>query len=446
GISTPIAYQSFSLRSQGDTAGLAATPARVVFQGLDAAGNPDASKNPDTRRSKMMGGYFDPLLKGKSTAGQPAGGYQFTGGNEFFGTNLLPGVLPVAFPLLYGASYRAYFSRGPMSPIRTMAVSGDSSVGSGVQQAILPILGTPSGWAAFDVPGPSQRTTGGMLPAEQLSSALANGVNVVGRSETDEFADGQSLYTTFRQEFITGDATTDATGVSVIGSDPFVVNARSSALSEGTFTGLFSPTPDPSIPFGGALPSMGWTAADFIGQGGGAYVIANRPRGPQGLFTVHPVVPGVALGSGANGWWLNTDARANGRHTGDFDAIELLRAEGCNPADPTTWFTEFKNVRADWFNLLNLQTPMQFTKGLGLSSGVFSLDTPVGQARTYLHVGSIAPSQTDQSSLLAVLQSGAAVASTGPLLDVTIGGQIPGGFVTGTNATVPLTISLWAPN
>ena len=95
-----------------------------------------------------------------------------------------------------------------------------------------------------------------MLAGEQLSSALANGVDVVGRTEDDRFLDGGALYTSFRSEFTTsGNADTDAAHLAVIGNDPMVVNARSSSLAEGTFTGLFTPAADPSTPFGGALPS-----------------------------------------------------------------------------------------------------------------------------------------------------------------------------------------------
>jgi hypothetical protein len=229
----------------------------------------------------------------------------------------------------------------------------------------------------------------------------------------------------------------------VIGSRPFVVSARSSSLGEGAFTTLFTQAPDHKLPFGGALQPDSWSAADFVAMGGGGYVVANRPCGPQGLFTSHPVAAGVPLGSGANSWWTATDPLSNGHQTGEIQAIELLRAEGCNPADPSAWFAEFQTVRSNWFNLLNLQTPVAFTKGLGLSSGLYSVDTPVGLARTYLKLGAATPSQDDLSSVKTALESGAAVASTGPLVDVAIGSQGPGGFVTGTNPSVTLTANLW---
>ena len=156
------------------------------------------------------------------------------------------------------------------------------------------------------------------------------------------------------------------------------------------------------------------------------------------------------------------------------DVVELTGRNGladCNPADPTAWYAEFAAARDDWFAILNQQTPTTFTKGLGFSAAQFSLDTPVGLARTYLNIGptlttilqtglsqveqalqnNIAPSYGDISapmmaSILAALQKGAAVASTGPLLDVSVGGVGPGGLVPGPNASVSLVINLYAPD
>ena len=443
-LSPFVIRQFFSLRAIGQIDVVPAyQPARFAFQALDSSGLPDASLDPDSRRNRYMAGFFNPILKTKAISGLTPGNYEFSGGDGFFGASFLPGFYAASFMFRPG-DYNGFASQGPLNPLSAQKFSASNLTQNITLPFISRTLPRPSGWSSFDMPGPSQRTTGGMLPAEQLSSALAEGVNVVGRTEDDEFTDGGALYTSFRSEFSTsGVAATDAARLGVIGNDPMVVNARSSSLAEGTFTSLFSPTPDHSLPFGGALFSEGWTAADFIGQGGGSFVIANRPRGPQGLFTAHPVAAGVPLGTGANSWWGDTDALANGRRTGDFDAIELLRAEGCNPADPSAWFAEFKNVRADWFNLLNLETPTQFTKGLGLSSGVYSLDTPVGLSRTYIKTGP-GLAQADLSPVANALKSGAAVASTGPLLDVSIGTQGPGGFVTGTNATVAVTVNVWA--
>ncbi len=442
---SPVVFgQAISVRKLGDDTGTQSyLPMRAVILGLNSAGAFDPTQDPNAQRVRYLGGYFNPLTKAKQQTGRFTGSYQFLQGNEVFGSQFLPQSGAVFFSVPAG-SYAAYFTHGPVSPLTSLTFSVNTATASSLLLGVLNALSLPSGWSSFDAPGPSQQTTGGMLPAEQLSSALANSVDVVARTESDAFTDGTKLAARFRSEFTTsGDATTDAAVLGVIGGDPYVVNARSSNLAEGAFTALFTPAPDGSLPFGGALPSTGWTAADFIGQGGGSYVIANRPLGPQGLFTAHPVAAGVALGTGANSWWDNTDALANGHRTGEFDAIELLRGEGCNPADPTAWFTEFQGVRANWFNLLNLEPQTQFTKALGLSSGIYSLDTPVGLARTYFKPGS-GLNQSDLSNVASALRNGTAVASTGPLLDVSIGTQGPGSLVAGPAASVSLTVNVWS--
>jgi hypothetical protein len=92
---------------------------------------------------------------------------------------------------------------------------------------------------------------------------------------------------------------------------------------------------------------------------------------------------------------------------------------------------------------LNQQLPTAFTKGLGLSAARFSLDTPVGLARTYLSIGSAALTQADLAPVLSALKSGAAVASTGPLLDVNLNGSGPGSLVA-ASGSVNLQVNLYA--
>ncbi|HET8715620.1 MAG TPA: hypothetical protein VFM16_07340, partial [Holophagaceae bacterium] len=438
-----------SLRTSGDFATDATrklTPGRFTFEAVNAQGVPDPAHDPALKRLRLMNSYFSSVTHAKTPiAGLDAGNYQFIGGNQGFGVNMLENSSPLFLQLPTGTfSYQVFETRGPLLPLASTRISAGQDNYSGIYAFTAFNLPMPSGYQAFDVPGPSQATTGGMLSGEELSSALAEGVAIVGRTEQDAYVDAKTLHDSFRLDFHTGDGATDPSRLSLIGGQPYVVAARTSSLAEGDFTALFTTSRDGSLPFGGAQASEGWSAADFIGQGGGTYVIAHRPRGPQGLFTAHPVAPGVALGTGANAWWSSTDPKSNGKRTGDFDAIELLRGEGCDPADPSAWFAEFKSVRTDWFNLLNLQTPASFTKALGLSSGVYSVDTPVGLARTYLNLGTAAPSQDDLSSVATALRSGAAVASTGPLLDVAVGTAGPGATVSGTNPSVTLTVNVWS--
>lgn len=427
---------TFTVRQAGTLEFGGLNPLRITLAGVGG------TADPSMQRKRRLAGYFDAIFKGKLVLGTNFGAYQYTAANEIFGSAFESpsGAAPAYFPT---GDYLAYGTRGPLSYLDVLPVksfAGQQDVAHGFVSIASPL---PTGWTAFDVPGPTQATTGGLNPGEMLSSALANGVQAVVRTEEDVLTDATALRTEFRSE-IDLSTVTDAQRAP-IGTDPLVIGARSSSLGDGFTTALFTPSPT-SDRNGGARPSKGWTLADFITQAEGAYTIVHRPRGPKGLFTARGFDPAVPLGTGANAWWTQTGPVSLGKHLGDFDALELIRAEGCDPADPSAWFAEFKAVRADWFSLLNQQTPAAFTKALGLSSSRFSFDTPVGLARTYLKIGASTLSQTALDPLLASLRSGAAVASTGPLLDVAVNGVGPGGLVPGPAATVTVTISLYAPD
>lgn len=400
-----------------------------------------ASSDPDTKRHRGLGGSYNGILKGDVITGANYGTFQFQGGHGLFGAAFkpdAPGLVHVA-----PGSYRAYGSRGPLSRLESFTWDAVDGVARFPHEFIIFQAPLPAGWTSFDLPGPSQATTGGMLPVEQLASAMADHVEVVGRTEVDRHVDAQGLQAAFVAEFNTILAS-DLNRTPVSGR-PLVLPARSSNLTGfGTATALWTPEANGGRA-GGARPSGTWTLADFLAQTEGRYHVVHRPRGPQGLFTLKAFDPAVALGTGINAWWSATGTQSLGKAHGGFDALELLRAEGFNGAAPDPWFTEFKAVRADWFALLKQQTPTAFTKALGLSAGRFSQDTPVGHARTFLKVAA-APTQADQSAILTALRGGAAVASTGPLLDVTANGVAPGGLATATGGNVTLTIHLYAPS
>lgn len=426
---------AFSARQAGTLEVGGMNPLRFTFQGV---GNPD----PSMQRVRQMSSIYSEILKAKYFVGQNLGAYQYTAGNQVFGTAFGPSAATTVMYFPPG-DYVAFATRGPMSHLDSLPVNASDTQLNTSHPFVVFTPTLPAGWTSFDMPGPTQATTGGLNPGEMLSSALAEGVQVVARTEEDVLTDPKALRDEFRAEIDTP-VVTDAQRVP-LGSDPFVVGARSASLGDGFATALFTPAPTTDR-HGGARPSKGWNLAEFITQAEGAYTVIHRPRGPQGLFTVRGFDPKVAIGTGVNSWWTQTGPASLGKHVGDFDALELLRAEGCDPADPTAWYTEFSTVRSDWFALLNQQTPTAFTKGLGLSSARFSLDTPVGLARTYLKVGSAALDQSSLGPVLTALQTGAAVASTGPLLDVSVNGVGPGGLVAGPAATVTLNISLYAPD
>ena len=456
----------FSARQAGTAEFGGMNPLRFTFLGVNG---PD----PNVQRTRQLQCTFSPVTQAKIGVGLNNGAYHYTAGNQLFGTAFgsSASTPSASAALMYftPGSYLVYATRGPMSTLNSLpltAFNGQTDVNHGFV-VFPPTL--PTGWTSFDLTAPTQATTGGLNPGEMLSSALAEGVQVVARTEQDLLTDPIALQAEFRAE-IDNLSVTDAQRAP-IGNDPYVIGARSSMLAGyGFATALFTPAPTTNQN-GGALPSAGWTLADFNTQAQGSYNVVHRPCGPNGLFTLQGFDPTVPLGTGVNAWWARTGPLSFGKHMGDFDALELLRAEGCNPADPTAWYGEFATVRNDWYAILNQQTPAAFTKGLGLSAAVFSLDTPVGLARTYLNIGSastnliqanlsqvssalqngvVVPYATISApvtaSVLTALQHGAAVASTGPLLDVSVNGIGPGGLVAGPNASVSLLINLYAPD
>jgi hypothetical protein len=453
----------FSARQAGTLEYGGLNPLRLTFLGV---GNAD----PSMQRSRMLSSIYSQIYKAKATVGSSYGAYHYTAGNQIFGTAFAATLSSSSAAVMYfpPGNYLAYATRGPLSQLNSLPVSAFDGQTNVSHAFVVSPPTLPVGWTSFDLPAPTQATTGGYNPGEMLSSAVSEGIQVVARTEEDLLTDAVALQAEFRAE-IDNNFVSDAQRAP-LGNDPFVVGARSSSLADGFTTALFTPTPTTDRN-GGARPSSGWNLADFITQAEGAYNVVHRPCGPSGLFTVRGFDRTVPLGSGVNAWWNQTGPASLGKHMGDFDALELLRAEGCNPADPTAWYAEFSTVRDDWFAILNQQQPAAFTKGLGLSAARFSLDTPVGLARTYLNLGAAAAAtlQTNLSlvgtalqnstavpygtisepmmtSVLAALKNGAAVASTGPLLDVSVGGVGPGGLVAGPNSSVNLVINLYAPD
>ncbi len=424
----------FSARQSGTLELGGLNPLRLTFQGV---GIPD----PNMQRTRQISSVFSEVFKTKVGVGVNYGAYHYTAANQIFGT-AFGATASTAVMYFAPGDYLAYATRGPMSYLDSLPVKAFDGQTNNSHEFVVVPPALPTGWTSFDVPAPTQATTGGFNPGELLSSAVAEGIQVVARTEEDVLTDPTALRAEFRGE-IDIPAVTDAQRAP-LGADPFVVGARSATLGDGFATALFTPAPTTDRN-GGARPSKGWNLADFITQTDGGYTVVHQPHGPRGLFTVHGFDRIVPLGTGVNAWWTQTGPASLGKRLGDFDALELLRAEGCDPADPTAWYAAFTTLRDDWFAILNQQAPTAFTKGLGLSAARYSLDTPVGLARTYLNVGTTL-AQDALSPVLTALRSGAAVASTGPLLDVSVGGVGPGGVVTGSNATVTLSISLYAPD
>lgn len=423
-------------------------PMRITLSGAE---DPDthaaAPVDPDWQRQRRYGCYFDVVNKRKLPSSFFLGEYTYQAGNQIFGSAFYT---PITAWFKTGY-YEALASRGPLNPLDQIGFEVfDGQQSSGHTFVLFPGA-LPSGWTSFDIPGPSHITTGGYHPSEILTSALSEGVQVVARTEEDQLISATGVYNDYRADFTFPGTFSDEQRLQ-LGGDPYVVGARSSRLTNGGMvTALFTPEPC-NLRRGGARSSVGWTLADFLAQADGQFNVIHRPRGPQGLFTANAYNRTLALAS--TPWWNATGIHSLGRKNGDFDALELIRADFPDSttgmpkdlsvaANATSWFNEFLQVRADWFAILKQQTPTFFTKALGCSSAQYSLDTPVGLARTYLKAASF--SQDNLEPVLTALRSGAAVASTGPLLDVSVGNVGPGGLVSGSSA-ISLNLNLYAPD
>lgn len=434
-VDAKFQLHGFSIRGVGKPAGDLQS-GRVTLLGLGG------TLDPGIKRIRSLGSAFSAVAKEPAPSSGNYAVYGFSAGNELFAASMSIRAYPT-FWLPMG-DYEACLTRGPLAHLETLPVKADISQTTFLREFLALPAALPEGWTTFDLPGPSLGTTGGHLPVEKLASAMAEGVRVVGVTETDRHPDAETLRTHFRAEFLVSELTDEMR--EDIGEGPWVVAGRSSQLAQhGTATALFVPAPVP-LRDGGARNATGWTLADFLGQAQGAFTVVHRPRGPEGLFTRQGFDPAVALGSGANAWWNDTAPYSGSFTQGQFDALELLRGEGCDPADPTAWFEEFKQVRADWLAILRQQTPAAFTKALGLSAAHFTLDTPVGLARTYLKAAGF--SQEDTSALVEALKSGAAVASTGPFLGVQVANGTatasPGGNLSAASGSVSVTVTLMA--
>ncbi len=434
-VDAKIQQHAFVVRGLGKPTG-DLQPGRVTLLGL--GGTPD----PHVKRMRSLGSAFSSVSKAPAISSSNYAVYGFSGGNELFAASMSGRSYPT-FWLPMG-DYEACLTRGPLAHLETLGVRAAVNQNTFLREFLAIPAALPEGWTTFDLPGPSLGTTGGHLLVEKLASALAEGVRVVGVTETDRHPDAEGLREDFRSELLVPDIT-DAMRAE-IGDGPWVISGRSSQLAQhGTATALFVPAPVP-LRNAGARNAAGWTLADFQAQAQGSFTVVHRPRGPEGLFTRQTFDHDVALGVGANEWWNATGTFSGSLTQGQFDALELLRGEGCDPADPTAWFEEFKQVRADWLAILRQQTPTAFTKALGLSAAHFTLDTPVGLARTYLKATGF--TQEDTAALLEALKSGAAVASTGPFLGVQVAGGSasagPGGLVAASSGSVSVTLTLMA--
>jgi hypothetical protein len=172
----------------------------------------------------------------------------------------------------------------------------------------------------------------------------------------------------------------------------------------------------------------------------------NHPRTGSGepsdesLFTHLSVAgrafdPTLPLDADPNRVLLERDP-SSGLRDLDYDAVELLNGP--------TWpgLDYYKRVRADWFSML-LQGEVRTATA---NSDSHRLEKPVGVPRTYIPQADDRPSAFDEQAFVAALRQGRVFGTTGPFIELDLGGAGMGDRFTGRSATLSLRVraAAWA--
>jgi len=151
-----------------------------------------------------------------------------------------------------------------------------------------------------------------------------------------------------------------------------------------------------------------------------------------------PFDPARPLGAPGNSPFAERSA-GSGLRDLDFDVIELLNGSSMEA---------YRLTRAAWFSLI-LQG--EFRPGTA-NSDSHDLGTVVALPRNYVAVdlpddGASAPPRFDQRGFIASVRAGRLYGSTGPLLDVRLGGVAPGGTITAREAELRIEVrrAAWVP-
>jgi hypothetical protein len=167
-----------------------------------------------------------------------------------------------------------------------------------------------------------------------------------------------------------------------------------------------------------------------LGRGEGApFVQMNHPRGEnphsgdQGAYFTHlavagePYDPTQPLDAAPNRVLVERDP-ASGLRDLDYDGVELMNGPRIE---------RYRLIRADWLSLL-LQGVVHV--GLGNSDSHRAGEQPA-LPRTWVKLADDALAAFDEAAFFAAVRAGRAVATTGPLLDATLGEAGPGERFTG---------------
>jgi len=169
------------------------------------------------------------------------------------------------------------------------------------------------------------------------------------------------------------------------------------------------------------------------------YSMMRRPRGtdrlPNGVTTgLFDALNEAVPADFDNPYFDKTSELGTGTTNDAFEMMEVLSG---------THYDEYLAVRLDWFNALNHGV----LKWAGGGSGhTWNAPQFVGSPRTWVHY---TETSFNEDTFLAAFASGQSFVSTGPILDVTVGENVPGSTVSASGGQVTLNISVraadWIP-
>jgi hypothetical protein len=377
---------------------------RLVFVG--ESGTPDPRFGDDLLGVRVNGVEIPPgpLVNAVSLAGIPDDPREVT---------LAPG------------RYRVLATRGPEYEAReqSLAVAAGDRVTLNV-----PPLGRAvetRGWIAADFHVHSAESFDTAWPlARQLAALAANGAEVIVATEHDRIFDPRPEIAGLGL----GDRLVGITGVEITSAFP----GGDTPHTIGHLN-AYPLRRDPLAYRGGAPRAEGRRVRAVLadlGRGEGApFVQMNHPRGQnphagdQGAYFTHlavagePYQPTRPLDAAPNRVLVERDP-ASGLRDLDYDGVELLNGPSLE---------RYRLARADWLSLL-LQGVVHV--GLGNSDSHRAGELPA-LPRSYVKVADDALAAFDEGAFFAALRKGRVVATTGPLLDATLGEAGPGERFTG---------------
>jgi hypothetical protein len=177
--------------------------------------------------------------------------------------------------------------------------------------------------------------------------------------------------------------------------------------------------------------------ADLRGLAGERVIQLNHPRHPGGvmhprdLFTHlayagKPFDPRRPLSEPPNHVLIERDPETGLRDI-DFDAIELLNGEQMEA---------YSEVREDWFSLLRQGVVLAGTA----NSDSHTLQSPVAAPRNYVRVSRDSLAALDADEFVRSIRSLHTFGTTGPLVDVELGGAGPGDRFSGRRGTLRIRV------